>query len=67
MKKQFKVGGVSFCWHCSRQLMWKGKGEFSFALVVDPGGNEHRVHKNCLRFVLGDGVREVKQNERAST
>jgi hypothetical protein len=61
MAKVFKTGGVPFCWHCNRQLMRK-KGGFYFALVSDPDGHEHRVHKDCLRLVLGDGIREVGGN-----
>lgn len=66
MKRSFKVGGVPFCWHCSKDLMWKrGGGERVFALVTDQDGNEHRVHKDCLPDVLGDGVKVVKQTEGA--
>lgn len=58
MARVFKTGGVPFCWHCSRQLMRK-KGGFYFALVVDRDGIEHRVHKDCVADVIGDGVKEV--------
>ncbi len=61
MAKTFKTGGVPFCWHCGKQLMRK-KGGFYFALVGDPAGHEHRVHKDCLRLVLGDGIREIGGN-----
>lgn len=61
MEKTFKTGGVPFCWHCGKQLMRK-KDSFYFALVVDPAGHEHRVHKGCLRLVLGDGIRRDMPN-----
>ena len=61
MAKTFKTGGVPFCWHCGKQLM-RAKGGFYFALVGDPAGHEHRVHKDCLRLVLGDGIREIGGN-----
>lgn len=62
MAKVFKTGGVPFCWHCGKQLMRK-KGGFFFELVADQIGNEHRVHKDCLPSVVGDGVREVRRSE----
>lgn len=61
MTRNFKTGGVPFCWHCSKQLQRK-KGGFYFVLVTDPIGNEHRVHQDCLEFVLGDGVKKVSSN-----
>lgn len=48
------------CWHCSKQLV-RVKGGFIFALVEDPVGNRMRVHKDCVRSVVGDGIKEVKQ------
>lgn len=56
-------GAPSFCWHCMRQLQrakGKGLGLFYFELVVDRSDNEHRVHQQCLREVVGDGIKEVK-------
>ena len=55
--------GVSFCWHCNRQLQrapGKGKGLFYFSLVVDQANNQHRVHQQCVRQVVGDGVKEFR-------
>lgn len=45
--------------HCLNRLVYKRGGGFTFALVRDPIGHEHRVHKDCLRYVLGDGIKEV--------
>lgn len=59
MSRVFKDGGVPFCWHCGKQLV-RIKGGFKFALVVDQDQNEHRVHKDCVKQVVGDGVKELK-------
>ena len=34
----------SFCWHCGRALKLP-----SFAIVIDPAGHQHRVHKVCQK------------------
>lgn len=39
MSRNFKDGGVPFCWHCSSQLV-RIKGGFKFAIVVDRDGIE---------------------------
>jgi len=58
--RQFKTGGVSQCWHCSRQLV-RIKGGFRYAEVQDPIGNRMRVHKDCVRLAVADGdVRAVE-------
>lgn len=57
-RRQFKTGGVSQCWHCSRQLV-RIKGGFIYAEVKDPLGNVMRVHKDCVKLAVGDGIREV--------
>jgi len=59
-QRQFKDGGVSQCWHCSRQLV-RIKGGFIYALVEDPLGNRMRVHKDCIRLSIGSGIREVTE------
>lgn len=56
MARNFKDGGVPFCWHCSSQLV-RVKGGFLFAIVIDQSGIEHRVHKDCVSRVVGDGVK----------
>ena len=33
--RKFKDGGVSFCWHCNKQLMLMKGGGFSYGRVVD--------------------------------
>lgn len=48
------------CWHCLNRLMFKKGGGFIFVEVIDPIGNVHRVHKDCLKHVVGDGIKEVK-------
>lgn len=58
--KTFKTGGVSFCWHCNRQLV-RIKGGFRYATVVDPLGYEHRVHIDCVKHAVGDGIKEKKE------
>lgn len=57
--RQFKVGGVSQCWHCGRQLM-RVKGGFIYATVEDPLGNRMRVHKDCVKLAVGGGIHEVR-------
>jgi hypothetical protein len=54
------ANGNPRCWHCLNRLVYKRGGGFSFALVRDPGGTEHRVHHDCVRRVVGDGVKEVE-------
>lgn len=49
------------CWHCLKRLVYRRGGGFHFALVRDPIGAEHRVHKDCLPRVVGDGIKEVQQ------
>lgn len=56
--RTFKTGGVSQCFHCQRQLI-RVKGGFLFALVKDPLGNNLRVHKQCVKHVVGDGYMEI--------
>lgn len=59
--RKFKDGGVSFCWHCNKQLMLMKGGVFSYGRVVDKAGVEHRVHKQCLPRIVAEGdVKEVK-------
>lgn len=36
------------CWVCARQLMYVG-GKPVCAVIVDPIGAEHRVHKACAK------------------
>lgn len=52
--------GATLCWHCLKHLMWAKGGTVKFRLVIDPAGVEHRVHHECVKRVIGDGVREVK-------
>ena len=54
--RAFKTGGVSQCFHCGRQLV-RVTGGFLFDIVVDPLGNEVRVHKQCVKQVIGDGYK----------
>lgn len=59
--RKFKDGGVSFCWHCNKQLMLMKGGGFSYGLVVDRAGVEHRVHKQCVSRAVAEGyVKELK-------
>lgn len=54
------IGNPKFCWHCSKQLQrakGKGLGLFYFRTVIDPQGTEHRVHNDCVKHVVGDGVK----------
>jgi hypothetical protein len=62
----FTDGGPSICWHCRYQLVRVRNG-FLFALVVDPIGNQARVHKACLPHVVGAGYREVQPDRSART
>lgn len=52
-----------FCWHCSKQLMRKKSGGFYFAVVCDPLGVNHQVHKQCVGPVIGDGIHVVCVDE----
>ena len=56
MARTFKTGGVSFCWHCGKQLV-RIKGGFIFTTLVDRIGNEMRVHKDCAPRAVGDGIK----------
>lgn len=51
--------GARKCWHCGRQFRTKRGGGYTFAIVKDPIGNELRLHKDCVRHVVGDGYQEV--------
>lgn len=56
-------GAPSFCWHCSKQLQrapGKGLGLFYFRIVIDRDGIAHRVHGDCVQWVIGDGVKVRK-------
>jgi hypothetical protein len=57
--KKFKIGGVSQCFHCQRQLV-RIKGGVRFAEIVDPLGNTSRVHKDCAKEAIGHGYTEKK-------
>lgn len=59
------AGAPSICWVCMRQLQrapGKGLGLFYFEVVRDPGGNEHRVHGQCLRVAEEDGNKHLKES-----
>lgn len=62
MARIFKTGGIPFCWHCSKQLV-RVKGGFIYAEVLDQDGNLHRVHKDCVSRVIGDGIKEYKRED----
>lgn len=53
------ANGNPLCWHCLNRLMYAKGGGFKFVLVRDPIGAEHRVHRDCLERVLGDGIKQV--------
>lgn len=56
------ASGVSFCWHCNRQLQrapGKGLGLFYFAAVRAPDGHIRRVHGDCLSGAVADGAKKV--------
>lgn len=54
--RTFKDGGISFCFHCGRQL-WRIKGGFIFAEILDPDGHRLRVHKHCQDQAVGHGYK----------
>jgi len=56
--KVFKTGGVSQCWFCHAQLQ-RVKGGFNFKLLVDPLGNQLRVHARCVSKATGGGFRAL--------
>lgn len=58
--KKSAGNGPSFCWHCMKQLQFKKGGGFYFSTLVDQLGNKHRVHMDCVRHAIGDGVKELK-------
>lgn len=60
MKRGFKTGGVSTCFHCQRQLV-RVKGGFKFSLIKDPDGHEIRVHKHCQKEAAGLGYTAVEE------
>jgi len=53
------ANGNPLCWHCLKRLVYKRGGGFTYREVVDGGGTVHRVHHDCERRVLGDGVRPI--------
>lgn len=53
------ANGNPRCWHCLNRLVFKKGGGFNFALVRDRDGTKHRVHHDCVRRVVGDGVKAV--------
>lgn len=53
--------GATLCWHCGRHLTWAKGGTVKYATVVNPIGQEQRVHLDCAKKVVGDGVR-LKQD-----
>lgn len=50
--KKAMENGVPFCWHCMNRLVYRKGGGFKFSTLVDPVGNEHRVHVACLQLAL---------------
>lgn len=54
--RNFKTGGISICWHCHRQLV-RIKGGFIFDVILDPDGNQLRVHKDCVKDAVGHGYK----------
>lgn len=55
----------SFCWHCQRKLLPKKGGGYYFAIVEDPLGHRHRVHKDCLQWSVEDGNKAIEVNHGA--
>lgn len=41
------------CWDCGKQLMYVA-GKPVFAVVFDPIGTEHHVHKECAKRAAQD-------------
>jgi hypothetical protein len=66
MARIFKDGGIPFCWQCGRQLV-RIKGGFIYANVIDQDGVIHRVHKDCVQFVIGDGIKELPNSYKEKT
>jgi len=58
--KRVKYTGVKSCWHCGNRFRTKKGGGYTFATIRDPIGAELRVHKDCVRNVIGDGYTEVR-------
>jgi len=46
------ANGNPRCWHCLNRLVYKKGGGFKFEELVDPIGNTHRVHLDCLKPAL---------------
>lgn len=61
LTEKAKKNGNPRCWHCLNRFVYKKGGGFIFEEVVDPIGHVHRVHLDCLKKVLGDGVRKVSK------
>lgn len=59
--KNFKTGGPSVCFHCDRQLV-RIVGGFIYALIQDPVGHLVRVHKDCVKHIVGNGYKEYKND-----
>lgn len=58
------MSAPSFCWVCNKTLgghHQRNKPK-SFAVVADPSGKEHRVHKACVKDALQDGNKLVREH-----
>jgi len=52
------------CWHCGKLLgSLNRKAHQTCAVVKDPLGNQHRVHKVCLRASVDTGNTLVRTHE----
>lgn len=47
---------VSHCWWCNNKLVHRG----TYGVVEDPVGNQHKVHKTCVKDAVLEGNKEVK-------
>ena len=58
------MSAPSFCWVCRKTLggMNQRNKPKSFAVVADPVGNEHRVHKACVKDAVEDGNKLVREH-----
>lgn len=59
------IAGRPKCWYCNRQLVKEGD-TVSYWLIEDPAGNRMKVHRHCLKFAVGDGFTEVRENDEDS-
>jgi hypothetical protein len=66
MKESSEMATPSFCWWCNKKLgaHHQNRNTLSFAIVSDPIGNEHRIHRICQKEAIAKGNKLIDGNAR---